>query len=249
MSRLRAAIGKLELTRGAPVPAVEMHSHTSWTDGAQTVGEMFAKAVDVGMESLNFSEHARRTSGDWFGQFAEQVRALPQDQCRTFVGVEAKIDDLDGNLDIIPEITGLCDLVMASVHRFPGEADKDAGTRSMSPEQAVDMEFRLMCAALDNPGVDILGHPFGMTFRRFGCIPPEDKFIAVIEKAAKTGVAFEVNARYHPDPWQLIDWCREVDAVISLGSNAHNTEELGQLHRILNGHEDPWNPSESLLQV
>ena len=37
------------------------------------------------------------------------------------VGTEVKIKDFDGNLDINKSIRKKCDLVMASVHRFPGE--------------------------------------------------------------------------------------------------------------------------------
>jgi histidinol phosphatase-like PHP family hydrolase len=93
--------------------------------------------------------------------------------------------------------------------------------------------------------VDILGHPFGMCYRRFKLTPPEDKFHALIEKAAKTGVALEINPQYQPDPWRLIEWCRQGGARISLGSNAHSTTTVGRITRVLRGEEAAWMPSES----
>ncbi len=205
---------------------------------------MHQAAIRAGLEMILFSEHARRTSTDWFSTFAAEVRNLPQDQCRTLVGVETKVQDFSGEIDTASDIVSCCDLVMASVHRFPGEVGNIHHSRNHTPEQAVDLEFRLAMAALDNPAVDILGHPFGMSYRRFQIAPPEDKMRALIEKAASTGVAIEINVRYHPDPWHLVDWCKEAGAPISLGSNAHSIEEVARVIRILEGKEPSWVPFE-----
>ena len=227
------------------VPAADFHMHTTWTDGAADVSAMHERAIECGLATVLFSEHARRTSGDWFEEFAREVRALPSDSCRALVGVESKIDDFEGNLDAREGILENCDLVMASVHRFPGEVVFERGDAAgYSKEEAIDTEFRLALAGLRNPRVDILGHPFGMSYRRFGFAPPEDRTRDLIEEAARTGVAFEINCHYHPEPWRLIDWCREAGAAIALGSNAHTVAAVGSIGRTLMGVEEPWIPSE-----
>jgi putative hydrolase len=227
------------------VPPCDFHLHTTWTDGARSVAEMHRSAVLAGLDCILFSEHARKISGDWFPEFAAEVRSLKQDECRALVGVETKVEDFTGAIDSTPEILAACDLVMASVHRFPGEDGIVSGTDRYTAQEAIDTEFRLAFAVLDNPHVDILGHPFGMCYRRFKLTPPEDKFHELIEKAAKTGVAIEVNPQYHPDPWRLIEWCQEAGARISLGSNAHAAETVGRITRILRGEEPAWIPFES----
>jgi putative hydrolase len=227
------------------VPRVDGHLHTSWTDGESSVEVMHRAGEDAGLLGVLFSEHARHTSGDWFPAFAAEVRALNAVRCQAYVGVEVKIRDFDGSLDISESIAGTSDLIMASVHRFPGEEGIATGTAAYSANDAVDLEWRLASAALDNPTVDILGHPFGMCYRRFKIHPPDDRIKDLIVRAARTGVAFEVNARYHPDPWQLIRWSAEVGGVIALGSNAHNRQAVGHIVRILEGEEQPWRPFES----
>lgn len=218
------------------VPAIDLHMHTQWTDGDATVAEMHARAIQCGLKTILFSEHARRTSADWFPRFAAEVRALPSVQCRALVGVECKVDGFGGEIDSGPAILNECDLVMASVHRFPGEVGNTKGTTGgFSPEQAIDMEFHMSMAVMDNPAVDILGHPFAMSLARFGITPPWELFQALMEKAALTGVAFEVNARYHRDPWELVRACRQAGAAISLGSNAHSLDEVGLIIRQLEG--------------
>jgi histidinol phosphatase-like PHP family hydrolase len=89
---------------------------------------------------------------------------------------------------------------------------------------------------LDNPAVDIrpsLRH----VLPRFGIAPSDDTMRAVIDKAARTGVAIEINPHYHPDPWRIVEWCKEAGARISLGSNAHSCEEVGRITRVLEGRE------------
>lgn len=216
------------------IPLVDLHLHTTWTDGALGVGGMHDAAISVGMTAIAFTEHARQNSGDWFPNFAAEVRALPQERCRSIVGVEVKIIDFDGSIDISDAVRRECDLVMASVHRFPGEANIDKNAPlPMPPEEAIETEFRLSQAALKAGGIDILGHPFGMSIRRFGAVPPREKIEALVRLCAIHNVAFEINARYHPDPWDLIALCVAARAPISLGSDAHAGSGIGAIHRRL----------------
>ena len=219
------------------IPRIDFHIHTTWTDGANSAREMYESAVSYGLERILFSEHARKTSEEWFHRFASEIRALPKSGCEAFVGVETKVVDLDGNLDCTPNIISDCDYVVASVHRFPGERGKVTGIGNISQKEALDLEFRLACLILENKDVDILGHPFGMCYRRFHVRPDEDRIRFLIEKAAKVKVAFEINSYYHPNPWELINWCKEEGAIFSLGSNAHNSNDVGRITRVLEGKE------------
>lgn len=216
------------------VPLVDFHMHTTWTDGQHSVAEMHAAAVAAGLKCILYSEHARRTSGPWFQQFAAEVRALPDNACRALVGVEAKVANFDGALDLSDETRASCDLVMASVHRFPGETAIVKGRPPLMPaDEVMDIEFRLSRAAIRAGGADILGHPFGMSYRRFGIVPCIELVEALMEECAAHGVAFEVNAHYHPDPWRFVDMCCQRGAAVSLGSNAHHRDEIGKIVRAL----------------
>jgi histidinol phosphatase-like PHP family hydrolase len=201
---------------------------------------MYDSAVEAGLTRVLFSEHARRTSTDWFGRFAAEVRALPSSPCEALVGVETKVADFKGNIDCDASIIGAADLVMASVHRFPGENGQARPFDTVTPSEAIDAEFRLADAVLDNPDIDILGHPFGMCLRRFKLSPPEALVRCLMVKAASRGIAFEINPYYHPDPWGWIQLCREEGAVVSLGSNAHEKASVGRIVRVLEGSEAAW---------
>ena len=215
------------------IPMFDYHMHTNWTDGNNTSYEMYERASKLGLKSILFSEHARKSSEDWFYKFANEIRLLPKLPCQALVGVEAKVIDFDGNIDSTDKIIGECDLVMASVHRFPGEKNMEKMCNEISKHDAIKIELELSLSVLENDNVDILGHPFGMSLRRFGVIPNKDHFVEIVKKAAITGVAIEVNSHYHNNGWEIINLCKDFGATISLGSNAHNVESVGNINKTL----------------
>ena len=215
------------------LPMSDCHLHTSWTDGEASVGEVYRMAVEVGLETILFSEHSRKTSADWFKDFADEVRALPVSSCIPYVGTEVKVESRAGDIDTSPAITDHCDFVMASVHRFINAKDATIQFAEADPSQAVDIEYALTWAVLENPQVDILGHMFGMSYRRFGQAPSDEMIRQLIARAAQFGVAVEVNSHYHPNALKMVRWCQEFNAKIAFGSNAHKLSEVGTIVRQL----------------
>lgn len=215
----------------ANLPRIDSHLHTSWTDGKGTVKEVYRSAVENNLSTILYSEHSRKTSTDWFPSFVAEVRALPSAPCRAYVGTECKVETLDGAIDTIPAISDTCDFVMASVHRFLDNRGNSIPFAEVNPADAVDLEFNFTWAVLKNPLVDILGHVFGMSYRRYNVTPPDEKICALIERAAEFGVAVEVNSHYHPHARRMIEWCRHYGALITFGSNAHTLDTVGAVVR------------------
>lgn len=213
-------------------PRIDCHLHTSWTDGKNSVREVHEAAIRAGLDCILFSEHSRKTSIDWFDQFADEVRRLPAHQCKAYVGTEVKIESRDGDIDISPKIADRCDLVMASVHRLIDPDGRVLEFSETDPDLAVEIEYDLTWAALENPRVDILGHMFGMSYSRFSINPPSTAIRALIARAAAHGVAVEINSYYHPDVGAMLRWCQEAGARISLGSNAHAIGDVGEIVRL-----------------
>ena len=211
------------------LPKTDCHLHTSWTDGEACVDDVYSTAVAIGLETILFSEHSRKSSTDWFRDFAEEVRALPASPCRAYVGTEVKVETQAGDIDTVPAISDHCDFIMASVHRLVDANNVTIQFANTDPEQAVELEYALTWAVLSNPEVDILGHMFGMSYRRFDKVPPDAMIRNLIARAADNCVAVEVNSYYHPDALRMLRWCLEFDAFISFGSNAHALDEVGSI--------------------
>jgi putative hydrolase len=215
------------------LPKTDCHLHTSWTDGEASVRDVYSAAVACGLKNILFSEHSRKTSADWFKKFADQVRDLPTKPCRAYVGTEVKVENRSGDIDTSPSISGQCDFIMASVHRFIDSNNITIQFAETDPNQAVNLEYELTWAVLSNPQVNILGHMFGMSYRRFGKTPPDNMIRQLISRAALFNVAVEVNSYYHPNALQMVRWCQEFNTKIAFGSNAHKLTEVGAIMRQL----------------
>ena len=72
------------------VPNIDLHLHTKWTDGDNTVKQMHKAAISKGCSHILFSEHSRKASGVWFNKFADEVTSLNHNKCLGLVGTEVK---------------------------------------------------------------------------------------------------------------------------------------------------------------
>ena len=209
---------------------IDMHMHTNWTDGKNTVQEMYKKSCQKKLSHILFSEHSRKKSGKWFVKFSNQVKSLKEKKCKPFVGTEVKVLNFKGELDLSNKIYKLSDFIMASVHRFPGEkGDMIMSRKNFKKRKAIEIEYKLICAAINNPKTDIIGHPFGMSIKRFKAKPSKKLFLDLIERCKKKNVAFEINSAYHNNKKWLLENCIKKGAYFSLGSNAHNVSKVGNV--------------------
>ncbi len=126
---------------------------------------------------------------------------------RVLKGVEADIL-ADGRVDFEEQVLARLDFVIASIHsRF-----------NMSPPE---MTARML-AAMDNPYLTIIGHPTGRLL--LSRDPYGIDLDAIIEKAARHGVALEINADPHrlDLDWRVLRRVRSGGVMISIGADAHS---------------------------
>jgi histidinol phosphatase-like PHP family hydrolase len=214
------------------IPNIDLHIHTNYTDGKNTIKEMIIESKSKKIEFLLFSEHSRKNlSESWFPDFSKQIKSFNEKKVNYLVGTEVKVLNAHGELDLSSKIKKECHLVMGSVHRFPGELGDGIMKRNdyVDPDQALKIEYYLTLAALENPDLDILGHPLGMTIRRFKMYPALNYFEEIVKKCKKFNKVFEINSYYHNNLNELLNLCIKHETLISLGSNAHSTDQLGEI--------------------
>ena len=98
----------------------DYHVHSVFSDGVSTVDENVAVARDRGLRTLCLADHVRAGTG-WVADFVRAVwplRALAG--IEILAGVETKILDRSGRLDLPASIDGI-DLVLIADHQFPGD--------------------------------------------------------------------------------------------------------------------------------
>lgn len=204
----------------------DLHVHSRWSDGAASIAEMAAAARARGYRYLAICDHSRSLKvahgleiAELEAQWAEidaLNAALAEEGAGFRILKGAEVDILkDGRLDYPDEILARLDVVVASVHTHL-HLDRQAMTE------------RLL-AAVEHPHVDIIAHPTG---RRLGLRDPYAVDLeAVIQAAARTGTALEINAS--PERLDLpAAWARraaEAGAWLVIDTDAHAAEQLAQV--------------------
>jgi putative hydrolase len=211
----------------------DLQIHTTWTDGKMSVQEVLETARERKLGAVAFTEHVRRDTA-WFGDFArsvrEEARAFPE--IEVFVGCEAKALDTGGALDVSDEVRAQCDLVLGVVHRFPDGRGGFVDLKTLDRDTCAEMECHLTLGLLRTAPIHVLGHPGGMTQRRFGWYP-ETLFRSMLEASMERNIAVEINSSYLVNVQAFLDLCDEINPVVSIGSDAHTREGIGRCRDML----------------
>src|SRR5882757_1673135 len=215
---LRENGGELAAARRGELPALvelsdlrgDLHTHTTWSDGKDSLEDMVAAAQARGYAYYAICDHSQRLRGELLQQQAEQIDALNEllAPFKILKGIEVNIKP-DGTLDVSDEELETRDWVVASVHsRF----DHNPTERVMS--------------AMESPYVNVIGHP---TNRRISKRQPAAIDVErVIEKALETGTFLEINSQ--PDRLDLTDVharaAREAGLKLVIDSDGHQLSAL-----------------------
>jgi DNA polymerase (family 10) len=225
---LRENRGELEAAAAGTLPELvvesdirgDLHCHTTLSDGRNSIEEMAHAAIERGYRYLAITDHSAShgfgndVQPDALRAQIERIREVNAtlDGFELLAGSEVNVLT-DGGLDYDDDLLSELDWVIASVH-----------TSFRIGEQA--MTDRI-CAALEHPLVDVLGHPTGrMLGRREPYAVDMDR---VIECAARTGTMLEINA--NPNRRDLNDVharaASRAGVPILIDSDAHGTNTFG----------------------
>lgn len=220
------------------IPAIDFQMHTTWTDGQSSVREMIDSARAAGLAAMAITEHVNEASA-WYPQFVADVQAARADAggMQVFYGAEIAAADFHGGLKAEPERIET-EIVLGVVHRYPKEGGGFWTFDEVKKEDAVALELRALEGLAKGGRIDVLGHPGGTTFKKFGPFPyewMEPAFIA----ARDHGVAVELNTKYLWDPAGALAVLRRVNPLVSFGSDAHRAADVGMNVPILRRDFDP----------
>ncbi len=225
---LREDWGEVEaaLKHALPTDLIEVgdvtgnvHSHSTWSDGKNSLEEMASAAKAMGLKFLTVTEHSQ-TAGYAGGlktdKLLEQLDAIDELNAKLkglklLKGVESDILE-DGTLDYPEKVLEKLDLVICSIHQ----------RHSQSEEQ---MTKRIL-KAMDNPFFQIWGHPTGRLLLKRE--PAALKMEPILDKAAEKGVVVEVNGG--PERLDLsaehVRLALQRKVKLCISTDSHSVEEL-----------------------
>lgn len=228
---LRENRGEIEASEKGKLPKVvrledlrgDLHSHSKWSDGTQGIEEHALAYMKAGFDYVALTDHSRNlvianglTPERYKEQWAEidELNEKFKGQFTILKGTECDILP-DGSLDLPASILDKMDVVIGSVH-----------SSFKMPEST--MTARII-KAIESGRINILGHPSGRMINMRE--PYEVDMEAVIESAAKCGVALEINSQ--PLRLDLFDYycrlARDKGCKFAIDSDAHHSSQMAFL--------------------
>jgi DNA polymerase (family 10) len=193
----------------------DLHTHSNWSDGQNTILQLAEEAKSLGYEFIAISDHtvslgiARGLNEERFKERQKEIeharKKFPEVTILNSCEINIKPD---GTLDLDDEIMGTFDVVTASVH--------------WSFDQSKESMTARIIKAIENPYVDIIGHPTGRLInQREGYDADWQK---VFEACVKNKVALEINS--FPERLDLTDSlvfeARKLGVKFAISTDAHS---------------------------
>ncbi len=220
----------------------DLHMHSTWSDGKNSVREMMEGCQKRGYRYMALTDHSkalRMTGGLDAEKLGRQWNEL--DEVTSGRGGIALLRGLevdilrDGTLDLEEDWLERLDVVIASVHsRF-----------DLSEAEQTERVVR----AVSHPQVNILAHPTGRLLGERD--PYAIDLDAVFDACVANGVAVEINAS--PERLDLNDVhvlaARHKGVTVSIGTDAHSTRHLGFMHFGVDQARRAWLTADAVLNT
>lgn len=221
---IREDLGEIEVAMNNNLPDLvqladiqgDLHIHSNYSDGSSSIEEIARYAKELGYKYIAICDHS---------QSVKYAGGLTEDELLHQIDTIAKLNDQlkgikilagsevditpDGTLDYPDNILEKLDIVIASIH---------IGFKHNVTER--------ICKAMEHPLVDIIGHPTGrLISSREGY---EIELERILEKAAQTKTALEINAYYERLDLNDINCKRakELGCKFAINTDAHHLQQM-----------------------
>jgi putative hydrolase len=225
----------------------DFHVHSTFSDDAvSTIAENITAARAAGLRELRLLDHVREST-TWVPEFLAEVRRQPVvDGLAIYTGVETKIMNSRGALDLPPDLAGI-DAVVIADHQFPGpdgpwspEATLARFSAGLAPSHALDLLVGALVAAMESVESTLsvesaqLAHCFSI-LPKIGLSEDDltdEQLAEWASGAARTGTLIEVNEKWGcPGP-------RSLRAAVAAGArliaatDSHRASDVGRYNRV-----------------
>ncbi len=228
---LRENKGEIEAARKGKLPKIigyddiqgDLHCHSNWDGGENSIEELANAAIKMGYQYIGIADHTKFLKIE-NGLDEKQLEKRNKEinsinlklkakslKLKILQGCEANIL-ADGSIDIKDEALAKLDYVIAGIH----------SQMKMPKEKMTERIIR----AMENPNVDIISHPTGRILKRRD--EYEVDFDKILKAAKETNTILEINA--FPGRLDLKDVyikkAKEAGVKMIVNTDAHHKDHL-----------------------
>ncbi|MEX0621706.1 MAG: DNA polymerase/3'-5' exonuclease PolX [Candidatus Woykebacteria bacterium] len=216
---LREDTGEIEAALKNKLPGLvelsdikgDLHTHSFWSDGQDSIEDMAKAAASLGREYIALTDHSYPSLK--FDQRLKEIEQFnySQDKIRVISGLEVNIN-ANSTLQVPDEILAKHDIIFVSIHTSFRQPKKEMTNRILK--------------ALENPHVDVFAHPTGrLLLEREGINADWGK---IFRRAGELGKFLEIDG--YPNrldlPDNLVREAKEFGVRFTVDTDSHQINHL-----------------------
>jgi putative hydrolase len=219
----------------------DFHVHSTYSDDARSsIAENIAAASAAGLSQVRLIDHVRQST-NWVPEFLAEVRRQPAvDGLEILTGVEAKILNARGGIDLPAGLDGVGAIVIAD-HQFPGldgawspDVTRQKLDAGLSTPDALDLLVGALIAAMESVEHGQLAHCFSI-LPKIGLAETDlsdEHLSAWATAAARTGTLIEVNEKWGCPGPRSLRAALAAGATLVASTDSHVASEVGKYDRV-----------------
>lgn len=224
------------MSTGVPLDT-DYHVHSTFSDDAvSTLAENVAAARERGLRTLCLADHVRRDT-PWLPSFLAAVDDLrPVPGLEVLAGVEAKILDRSGQLDL-PDGIDRADLVLIADHQFPADLGpvhpremRDAiASGEVTEAEVIDCLIEATANALKVAARPQLAHLFSL-LPKMGLAEsavPDQAIAHLARQARVAGAQLEVNEKWACPSARTVRAFAAAGVTLVASTDSHDCQDVG----------------------
>lgn len=218
------------------------HVHSTFSDDAvSTLAENVKAAAAAGLSTVRLVDHVRQSTA-WVPDYLAAVRALRvPDGLTVLTGVEAKILDTSGTLDI-PTLPDGIDRILIADHQFPGiegpmgpTAVRERIAAGWATEDVLDQFVDALITTMRRYPGNQLAHCFSI-LPKIGLSESDlgtERTQAWAHAVAETDTLVEINEKWGCPEVTALVAVRNAGGLIVASTDSHNAAEVGRYTRVV----------------
>jgi putative hydrolase len=215
----------------------DMHVHSTFSDGQNTIEENVAEAERLGLLELTCVDHVRADTA-WLEDYIAAVRRVSATTSVVLrCAIETKLLDTAGNLDLPADVSGV-DVIYVADHQVPladgphtpKEVKALMLNGTLSPAEVIEAIVTSTANALRRHSPVVIAHLFSV-LPKLGLEEhqvPQDLLEGLAEATAQTAAQIEVSERWRCPTTRTLCPFLDRGVQLLLSTDSHRRETIGR---------------------
>lgn len=208
----------------------DIHIHSNFSfDAKPSIEEIAVYCAKSGYRTIGITDHVGRSTKGLKRRYKQiqELRKSYRSRMWILSGLEAKVTNLNGDIDIKKRFVKYTDFIVGSFHRLPCGDELYLSEREITKNKskARDLWFISFMNLLKNPLVDVVGHPT-YVLKKYGIELTKNMMEKIAVEAKRQNKILELSGRHNVPDAKFVQVLKRHGVKLLFGSDAHQLQDI-----------------------